>query len=232
LTWFVIVELLRVGAAAACVAAALRYSWGDRLYAAWLLFAVNLLLLLIKDVLFGPHSGDFGIHLTPAHARGALVVSGNLATVIAMMLLAGAWRAAGFGELESRSRRVAAQLTTVALAAATTGYALVVNVSALRHGTPGAIEHVASDVGDFVTFSLVAPLAMVTFALRGGALFWPWLLIVLSKIGWMLFDVVLIAHSEHVRPFAELARCLALALMLAAGVAASRAARRARVALA
>jgi hypothetical protein len=224
--WFVIVEIMRVGAAAACVAAALRYSWGDRLYAAWLLFALNLFLLLVKDVLFGPHGGELGLHLTLAHARGALVVSGNLATVIAMLLLAGAWRATGFGELASAGQRLAAQVVSVALAAATTGYAFVVNFTALRHGTPGAIEHVASDVGDFVTFSLVAPLAMVTFALRGGALFWPWLFIVLSKIAWMLFDLILIAHSQQVRPWAELARCVALGLMLAAGVAASRAARR------
>ena len=226
MTWFVIVELLRVGAAAACVAAALRYTWGDRLHAAWLLFALNLVLLLTKDVLFGPHSAQLGVHLTLPHARGALVMSGNLATVIAMLLLAGAWRAAGFGELVSQRRRIVAQLASIALALATTGWAFVVNFAALRHGTPGAIEHVASDVGDFVTFSLVAPLALVTFVLRGGTLFWPWLFIVLSKIAWMLFDVILILHAERARPWAELARCLALALMLAAGVAASRAARR------
>jgi hypothetical protein len=226
LTWFVIVELLRVGAAAACLAAALRYTWGDRLHAAWLLFALNLVLLLAKDVLFGPQSAQLGIHLALTHARGALVVSGNLATVVAMLLLAGAWRAAGFGELVSWQRRVVAQLASIALALATTGWAFVVNLAALQHGTPRAIEHLASDVGDFLTFSLVAPLALVTFALRGGTLFWPWLFIVLSKIAWMLFDVILILHSERARPWADLARCLALALMLAAGVAASRAARR------
>lgn len=226
MTWFLIVESLRVAAAAACVGAALRYTWGDWLYAAWLLFALNLLLLLSKDVLFGPQSAHLGIHLTLAHARAALVISGNLATVIAMLLLAGAWRAAGFGGLISLQQRVLAQLASIALALATTGFAFAVNLAALRHGTPGAVEHLASDVGDFLTFSLIAPLALVTFALRGGTLFWPWLFIVLSKLAWMLFDLVLIMHSERARPWAELSRCLALALLLAAGVAQRRLLRR------
>jgi hypothetical protein len=222
LIWFVAVELLRVGAAAACVAAALRYQAGDRLHAAWLLFALNLVLLLAKDVLFGAQL-NLGLH-SPA-ARAALVVSGNAATVVAMVLLAGAWRAAGFTELVSRQKQIVMQLGCIALALASTGWALSVNLASLRHGTPGAVEHIASDLGDFITFSLIAPLALVTFALRGGTLFWPWLFIVLSKVCWMIFDVILILHSERARPWADVSRCLALALMMAAGVAQTLSAR-------
>ena len=214
--WFVAVELLRVGAAAACVAAAMRYAAGERLHAAWLLLALNLVLLLVKDVLFGP---QLHLHLPLPGARAALVMSGNAATVVAMLLLAGALRATGFAELVSRRRQVVAQLASIALALATTGWAFSVNLASLRHGTPGAAEHLASDVGDFLTFSLIAPLALVTVALRGGALFWPWLFLVLSKVCWMLFDVILIAHSDRVRPWAELCRLSALALLMAAGIA-------------
>jgi len=226
LSLFALVELLRVAAAAACVAAALRYSAGERLFGAWMLFALNLVLLLAKDVLFGPQSAHLGIHLTLANARAALVITGNLSTVVAMILLAGAWRAAGFAELVPRKNQLLAQLVSVLVALAATGYAFAINVRHLMEGAPGAGEHVASDVGDFVTFSLIAPLALVTFALRGGSLFWPWLLIVLSKICWMLFDLVLIVHSDSARIWSELARCLALALLCAAGVAQRAPARR------
>jgi hypothetical protein len=218
-TWFVIIALLRLSAAGACIVAARRYAFGDRLNAAWILFAVNLVLLFAKDLLLGPHAAGLGIHLTSPNARAALVASGNLATVIAMLLLGGAWRAAGFGELASLGRRVAAQLFSIALALATTGFAFVMNWRALGHGVPGAVEHLASDVGDFLTFSLIAPLLLVALALRGGRLFWPWLFIVLSKVAWMLFDVLLTMHSASARPWVEAARGLALALMLLAAIA-------------
>ena len=82
-------------------------------------------------------------------------------------------------------------LLAVALAALTAGFAMVVHLRGLEHGHGGALEHLASDLGDFVTFSLIAPLALVTVALRGGTLFWAWLFVVLSKLGWMLFDVLI-----------------------------------------
>ena len=63
--FFGFVEGLRVLAAVACVLAALRYSPGDRLHAAWLLFALNLVLLLAKDVLFGAQ-----LHLVERGGRG------------------------------------------------------------------------------------------------------------------------------------------------------------------
>jgi hypothetical protein len=159
-----------------------------------------------------------------AGLRSALVIAGNLATVVAMALLAGTWRSAGLGQLESRGRRIAVTLVVVALAALTAGFATWINLRGLEHGHGGALEHLASDLGDFVTFCLIAPLVLVTFALRGGTLFWAWLFVVLSKLGWMLFDVLIgLGEAGHtaprLKPWTELARCLALALMLIAGLA-------------
>ena len=224
LVYFGFVEGLRVLAALACTAAALRYSAGDRMLVAWLLFALNLVLLLIKDVLFGAQLHLWSGAADAALLRSGLVIAGNLATVVAMALLAGTWRSAGLGQLESRGRRIAATLTAVALATLTAGFAMSVNLRGLEHGHGGALEHLASDLGDFATFCLIAPLALVTFALRGGTLFWAWLFVVLSKLGWMVFDVLIgLGEANHssarLKPWTELARCLALALMIVAGLA-------------
>jgi hypothetical protein len=224
LWYFGFVEGLRVLAALACTAAALRYSAGDRMLVAWLLFALNLGLLLVKDVLFGAQLHLWSGAADAAALRSALVIAGNLATVVAMALLAGAWRSAGLAQLESRGRQIAVTLPLIALAALTAGFAMVINLRGLEHGHGGALEHLASDLGDFVTFCLIAPLALITFALRGGTLFWAWLFVVLSKLGWMLFDVLIglgeAGHSSaRLKPWTELARCMALALMLIAGLA-------------
>lgn len=224
LVYFGFVEGLRVLAAVTSVAAALRYSAGDRLFVAWLLFALNLALLLLKDVLFGAQLHVWSGAADAASLRSGLVIAGNLATVVAMAMLAGAWRSAGLAALEPRGRQVAVALAAIALAAATAGFAMTVNLRGLEHGHGGALEHLASDLGDFVTFCLIAPLALVTLALRGGSLFWAWLFVVLSKVGWMLFDVLIgVGEAGHtaarLKPWTELARCLALALMLAAGLA-------------
>jgi hypothetical protein len=224
LLYFGFVEGLRVLAALTCTLAALRYSAGDRLLVAWLLFALNLVLLLVKDVLFGAQLHLWSGAADAAMLRSGLVIAGNLATVVAMALLAGAWRSAGLAQLESRRRQVIAALVAIALAALTAGFAMVINLRGLEHGHGGALEHLASDLGDFVTFSLIAPLALVTFALRGGTLFWAWLFVVLSKLGWMLFDVLIgLGEAGHtsakLKPWTELARCLALALMVVAGLA-------------
>jgi hypothetical protein len=231
--YFAFVEGLRVLAAVACVAAALRYSAGDRLFVAWLLFALNLVLLLLKDLLFGAQLHVWSGASDAAALRSGLVIAGNLATVVAMAMLAGAWRSAGLASLESRGRQIAVALAAIALAAVTVGFAMIVNLRGVEHGHGGALEHLASDSGDFVTFCLIAPLALVTFALRGGTLFWAWLFVVLSKLGWMLFDVLIgvgeVGHtSARLKPWTELARCLALALMLVAGLAARAGAARRR----
>lgn len=224
LIYFGFVEGLRVLAALGCTAAALRYSAGDRMLVAWLLFALNVVLLLLKDLLFGAQLHLWSGASDAAMLRSALVICGNLATVVAMALLAGAWRSAGLAQLESRGRQIAVALPAIALAALTAGFAMVINLRGLEHGHGGALEHLASDLGDFVTFCLIAPLALITFALRGGTLFWAWLFVVLSKLGWMVFDVLIglgeAGHtSARLKPWTELARCLALALMSIAGLA-------------
>jgi hypothetical protein len=84
---------------------------------------------------------------------------------------------------------------------------------------------VASNLGDIVSFSAIAPILLTAIAMRGGALAWPWALVTLSNVGWLLYDLSWSferqwALSEHtLRIIAEFWRGQGCIMAFAAGLA-------------
>jgi len=76
-----------------------------------------------------------------------------------------------------------------------------------------------------IGFSLVAPIALMAWTLRGGSLFWPYLYLTACTFTWMLYDMTdslagpLGLGPAQARTIEELWRCLACGLHFAAGMA-------------
>jgi hypothetical protein len=81
----------------------------------------------------------------------------------------------------------------------------------------------ATSGGDALCFALVAPILVTALALRGGILWWPWVLYTASGLSWMVFDVINAAQSDTRTPtmitLSGSARALACLLAFAAGIA-------------
>lgn len=145
---------------------------------AWTMFSLVFLLLLINYI----------IRRTAPDASVALDVSligANLAQLAAYWLMARALSAAGIGYLISRSKKILLTLVALAVAVLLCNTALLAEWEMIRAGDV-RIEYLVSVVADVITFTLIAPLAMSTFALRGGQLFWIFGYLTISVFGWML----------------------------------------------
>jgi hypothetical protein len=167
------------------VSAALAFERGEYLNRAWLTFGGCYLLLLVNDSLgaFGPG----GQHMLLA--RGLVVVAANACSVAGTWMLAHAWTVAGLDDEETgRARRRAMFAGAAVLALAITGWALLKDIRALIGGDPGALIDIASDLGDTFTLALVAPVMHTALAMRGGLLRWPWGMVTLSGLAWIVYD--------------------------------------------
>jgi hypothetical protein len=84
---------------------------------------------------------------------------------------------------------------------------------------------VASDLGDTVMLTLLAPVMQTAFAMRGGVLLWPWGLFSVGKLAWVVFDasseVLASSHIQTVfaRVGTESFRVVATGCAFAAGLA-------------
>ena len=102
-------------------------------------------------------------------------------------MLARAWHVSGLeagGDRAGSGMRVAA----VVVALLVTGAPIVSDVRALAAGDGFAVVPLASDVADTIVLTLLAPLLQTTLALRGGVLRWPWALLTLGNLLWLVFD--------------------------------------------
>ena len=107
------------------------------------------------------------------------------------------------------------------------GPALYLDMRGVARGSLPAYGALASDVGDLVALSLVAPILRTTLALRGGRLVWPWLLLTATELTWLLYDAAgtllpLWSDGPARFPYEELLRALACSLAFLAGVAQRR----------
>jgi hypothetical protein len=170
--------LYALAAVAAGTAAAKFAWWHEHLGRAWALFSLEFLLLLVNYVLrrAAPDA---------ALALNATLIAANLAQIAAYWLMARVLDAAGIGYLMSMAKRVILTAAALAVAIALCHASLLAQWQALRSGTlqPGALISVLADV---VTFTLIAPLAMSTLALRGGRLSWIFGFLAVSVVGWMI----------------------------------------------
>jgi hypothetical protein len=175
-------KMLALGGA---VSAALAFEQGEYLNRAWLTYGGCYALLLVNDSLgaFGPT----GEHMLLV--RGLVVVAANTSSVVGTWMLARAWTVAGLDDEDTgRARRRTMFAGAVLLSLAVTGWPLLHDVRALIGGDPGALISIASDLGDTFTLSLVAPVMHTALAMRGGLLRWPWGMVTLSGLAWIVYD--------------------------------------------
>ena len=170
--------LYALAAIAAGTAAAKFAWWHEHAGRAWALFSLEFLLLLINYVLRRT-APDAALTLN------ATLILANVAQIAAYWLMARVLAAAGLGYLMSKAKSVLVTAGALAIAIALCHASLLTQWQSLRSGhlQPGSLISVLADV---ITFTLIAPLAMNTLALRGGRLSWIFGFLTVSVFGWML----------------------------------------------
>lgn len=216
-------ETGKVLAAAGCLAAAYAFDPGDYMRKAWLYTGGCLLLLLLRDVTIIPAVGGALASTQLDVFQGALVVLANASSVVGTWLLARAWTVSGLEEAPA-GPRWALRGGGIAVSLLVTGYPLWVDAAKLFSGDLAAIPWVGSDLGDTISFALVAPVLQTALALRGGALLWPWALVtgggfcwILYDAGWGFSEVLRVDGDPRVRIAVESMRALACTYIAAAG---------------
>lgn len=205
----VAIELSKILALLGCIAAALAFEHGDYLRRAWTFNGACLAFLLARDVTI-----PFAVQSIAL--QNTLVIIANLCSIVGTFLMARAWQVSG---LEAKRSVLVAIGVVVALVVG--GGAIVVDVRAR------AVVALASDLGDFVSLCLIAPVIMTALAMRGGVLRWAWGLFALSLVCWLFYDATH-ALRTHLSPNSlkvlnELFRTLACTYLFAAGLAQRRA---------
>jgi hypothetical protein len=209
-----------------CVLAASRYRRGEYLHVAWSLLGVHYGLLFVYELAFGTLVHLPG--LSPGAAltgRAICVVAANLASSACAIMLARVWRMLGAALPGSPARQKTAVALAIIVAVALVGWGIARDLRQLIGGDRAAILGVAADLGDLVSFSVIAPLSLVAIAMRGGTLAWPWGLITASYLTWLVYDMMwsfaaqLPMSPRNMVAVAELWRALACALALSAGLA-------------
>ncbi len=220
------IATMKLFGAAGCFIAASRYRRREYMGIAWYLIGIDYFLLFAKDLMFGRviHLPGMDPELAST-LRVIFVVIGNVASAIGCIMLARVWHVAGIALPGSRRLQYAAMLIGIAFAVALVGYGTWQDIGNLRHGDKDAYVAIASNLGDIVSFSAIAPILLTAIAMRGGALAWPWALVTLSNMGWLLYDMSWSferqwALSEHtLRIIAEFWRGQGCIMAFAAGLA-------------
>jgi len=220
------IALMKLFGAAGCFVAASRYRRREYIGIAWYLIGLDYFLLFAKDLLFGRviHLPNLDPDLAST-LRIIFVVIGNTGSAIGCIMLARVWHVAGIALPGSRRLQYAAIVVGIGLAIAIVGWGTWQDFGHLRNGDKEAYVAVASNLGDIVSFSAIAPILLTAIAMRGGALAWPWALVTLSNVGWLLYDLSWSferqwALSEHtLRIIAEFWRGQGCILAFAAGLA-------------
>ena len=219
------IMVVKLLAAAGCFVAASRYRRREYMGIAWQVIAMDYFLLFVKDLLFGRAVHLPGIDPDTAESiRVVFVILANIGGSIGCIMLARVWHVAGIALPGSRRLQFAAMVVGVAVAVAIVGWGTWQDLHNLRNDKEAMVA-VASNLGDIVSFSAIAPILLTAIAMRGGALAWPWALVTLSNVGWLLYDLSWSferqwALSEHtLRIIAEFWRAQGCAMALSAGLA-------------
>lgn len=176
--WFTAVArtaMLAMVAVAAGLAAHRFGWWSEYVGRAWTLFFVEYGVLTIGEIIKRARPDA-------QFASEICVVVANLAGIGAYLLMARSLRAAGLEYYGSPAKKIA--VTAIALGVAIAlCYAPIVEALQSVRSNPGAL---VSPLADVITFVLVAPLLLTTFALRGGQLFWMFAFLTTGTMGWMV----------------------------------------------
>jgi hypothetical protein len=222
------VLLAKTLALVGCVAAATRFDRGDRMRTIWNLFVLDFALLIVKDVVASPVLAWGPRLLGDSIASGLrmlCMLGANVAGTVAWIILARTWRIAGLTLAGSPARQRAVVFGAIAVALALVGWGASHDIRQLVGGQPDALMNLISDVADVIGFSLVAPVALTAYTLRGGSLSWPYLYLTACTLCWMIYDMVgaigtpLGLDPARHATVAETARWLACGFHFAAGLA-------------
>jgi hypothetical protein len=211
------VEAAKVLALAGCAVAAWTFEPGEYLRRAWVLVGAGTLLLFGRDVV--------ALAGGSVLAQGVLATAGNGFGVAGTWILARVWTVSGLDEGDAPTGKWPLRTGAVALAVLVTGWPLVGDLGALARGDAFAVVPLASDVADTVVLALLAPLLRTTLALQGGVLRWPWALLTVSNLLWLVFDAVYgVLGLLHVEPSrahvaTEALRVIATMYLFSAGFA-------------
>ena len=209
-----------------CLVAASSYRRGEYLNVAWAVVGIDYGLLLAKDLLFGSVVRLPGLSAADAElARAACVIVANAAGVVGSWMMARVWHVAGIALPGSKASQRAALIAGVAIAIAVVGWGAWKDLQQTLAGDRESLIGLASDLGDILSFSLIAPILLTAIAMRGGTVGWSWALITASNLSWLLYDVTWSferywhVSEATVRTAAELWRGLACTLAFSAGLA-------------
>jgi hypothetical protein len=178
-------EGVKLLALVGCVLAALAFERGDYMRRAWALNGACFLLLLTRDVTLLPVIPP---STTLVPIQGALVTVANAASVYGTWLMARAFSASGLELPGSATHRRTVTLVAVIIAIAITSGPFVLDVRALFGGDAGAIVAIASDLGDVLSLSFIAPVLLTAMAMRGGLLRWTWGFFAAGLFAWLVYD--------------------------------------------
>ncbi|HEX3126927.1 MAG TPA: hypothetical protein VH394_06330 [Thermoanaerobaculia bacterium] len=210
--------VLRVLAIVGCFAAASAFEAADRLRRAWIWMGVGTVVILVRDVvrLFPPFSGT-PVGGPEAFLNGLGILS-NIALLVAIWMLARAWRLVTLDVPGGRTGMVLIVLITAAVALAVAGPGALQATKAVLDGHWDYLVIMVSALVDIVSLCLITPLLLTAVALRGGLFFWPWALITASRLVWILYDAAaVVAPSNSLLP--DLFRGLAQNYVCVAGLA-------------
>jgi hypothetical protein len=226
-TIYFIFSILAVGAAAVgSLVAALTLDAGDYMRRPWSLMGVCYGLLVLNALLFRTTSRFEAQDLSALSVAlsGVLVFAGNVCSVWGTVQIARAWRVAGLDLRVPSAVRWVAVGVSLAIALALVGALTLEDLRTVSGGDLRVLPSLASNVGDVVSLTLVAPILLTAFALRGGSLGWPWSLLALSSVGWLLYSAAAVLgpalglDPSARRPFEASMRVLACAAQLSAGL--------------
>jgi hypothetical protein len=169
--------LLAMVALAAGLAAHRFGWWSEYVGRAWTLFFVEYAVLTVGEIARRAMPGTI--------VNEICVVVANLAGIGAYVLMARSLAAAGLEYYGSRAKKIAFTVVALALAVALCHAPILEALQSLRTDDP-SIGALVSPLADVITFVLVAPLLLTTFALRGGQLFWMFAFLTTGTAGWMV----------------------------------------------
>jgi hypothetical protein len=175
----------------ACIVAARHIGIGDRLGQAWLSLGIGQGFLTAMGIVLGVGvdvaHGSLAIRLL----QPSLILGANVFHVLGCVQLARVWSGTG---LEPEGRWLAVLLSIV-VSLAVAGPGAWHDVTTLHENKLAGLAPLFSDLGDIVSLIIIGPLAATAVALRGGALAWPWTLLTVSSLVWLVCDA-----SNHFGP--------------------------------
>jgi hypothetical protein len=178
-------------------AGALGFARDHRLRVAWLLMAGYAAIGVGKVILwgsprhFGPAMGLLP-HTRTALADGIATTLLNVFTVVGLALFARVWHDTGLAPPWRKRVTLAAFVLGVAIG----GLPVWRDLHEIASGRAVRFGGLASSLGDIFSITLAGPVLVTAIAIRGGLLVWPWTILTLSSIAWLMFDAVQLLPPE------------------------------------